>query len=825
MMMLPLLVLSLSAAVDPAVVDRLAQESLKAWNAPGVAVAIVGEHGVIYQKGYGVKRLGSADPVTARTLFAIGSTTKAFTAAAIGTLVDEGKLNWDDPVRKHLPDFRLSDPNATELVTIRDLLSHRTGLSRNDSLWYGSPWSREEILDRISRVRLAKPFRSAWQYQNIMFLAAGQAAAKAAGAATWEELVQRRILDPLGMKDTNFTPSGAQEFADHASPHTKKDGVAQPVSWRNIDNIGPAGSINSNVEDLAKWVRVHLNGGAPILQPATLREMHTPQMAMRPEEWGRNVTDETNQMTYGLGWFLMDFRGHHLISHGGAIDGFRAQITILPKEKQAVIVLANLGEDNMPEALRWKIIDHMYNVPVAGAKDWDQYLIDTGKRAAAAVKVARKRIEGTRPSLPLAAYVGDYRDDAYGIVRVTEAPKGLELAWSSNKLTLSHYHYDTFAAGDMIIPFSLGASGAVDRLRLLDLDFHRIAKPALDGVKATALFLKALRLQTGEKVIVRYDPDYLHELTAPVEKGVRDAGAVVSATLPYAPKGKGAPGCADFEKILNESSVYLWMPLRDETREVSACETRALTKWLDAGGAHREIHFHWNGGSVLADGLVTNHQPEFDYIYANALDVDYLRMSQEQDRTIELLRRGVVRVHTPAGTDISFRVGDRPFNKQDGDASPERMRQAKVRVDREIELPAGVLRVAPIEETATGVIVVPEARFGAAIAKNVRLTVRGGLVTSVTAASGVEAVEAALREGGESAKHFREFGLGFNPKLVAPKGSRILPYFAYGTGMVRMSLGDNEEIGGKIRGNFRRWFFFPDATVEVDGNVVSRNRP
>jgi CubicO group peptidase (beta-lactamase class C family) len=828
MILVTLLAISFSAAaVDPAVIDRLAQESMKAWSAPGVAVAIVGPDGILYSKGYGVKRLGSADPVTSKTIFAIGSTTKAFTVAALGTLVDQGRLNWDDPVRKHLPEFRLADPSATELVTIRDLVSHRTGLSRNDSLWYGSPWSREEILDRISRVALTKPFRSAWQYQNIMFLAAGQAAARTAGAIDWEELVQRRIFDPLGMKDTCFHPPAADDAGNaFAAPHAKRGGKVQVIPWRNIDNIGPAGSINSNVEDLAKWVQVHLNEGKPILEPATLLEMHTPQMAMRREEWGRNYTDETNQMTYGLGWFLQDFRGIHTVNHGGAIDGFRAQITLLPKQKQAVIVLANLGEDNMPEALRWKIVDHLVAAPAG--RDWDRFLIERGERAAAATRISPKRVEGTKPSLPLSAYVGDFREPAYGIARVTQTSKGLELAWSSSRVALEHHHYDTFVSKDPrfsgLVNFGLDAAGNVSRVSFQGVEFYRMPPP-LDPAKVGQLFVGALKLAQGEKVIVRFDPDYHQELTAPIEKAIRDAGGVVAASLPYVAKGTAAAtaDCPAFNRLLADTTVYLWMPLREETREVTPCETQSLVKWLDAGGAHREIHFHWNGGSVLADGLVTDHQPEFDSIYAAALNVDYAGISRDQDRAIQALRSGTVRVHTPAGTDITFKVGERPFNKQDGDASAERMKQAKVRVDREIELPAGVLRVAPLEETANGIIVVPEARFGSSVARNVRLTVQAGRVVQITASSGKEAVEAVLNQGGDAARKFREFGLGFNPRLIAPKGSRILPYFAYGTGMVRMSLGDNEEIGGSVRGGaYRRWFFFPDATVEVEGKVISR---
>ena len=319
-----------SQTFDSSKIDALAESALRAWQAPGCAVAIVKGDRVIFQKGYGVKELGKPDPITTRTVFAIGSTTKAFTTALLAMLNDEGRLQWDDPVRKYLPAFQLADPLANERLTLRDLVSHRTGLSRNDVLWYGSPMSRGELLERIGRVPLTKPFRSAWQYQNLMFLAAGEAAAAAAGTS-WDALVRQRIFEPLGMRSTSS--STWDVAADHASPHVRREGRTQLTAWRNIDNIAPAGSINSNLEDLSNWLRLQMNDGvAPnggrLISSRNMREMHTPQMAMRPEDWGRNFTDETSQMAYGLGWFLMDYRGHHVVNHGGAIDGFSGQLFI-----------------------------------------------------------------------------------------------------------------------------------------------------------------------------------------------------------------------------------------------------------------------------------------------------------------------------------------------------------------------------------------------------------------------------------------------------------------------------------------------------------------
>ncbi|HLG16912.1 MAG TPA: hypothetical protein VJH03_20770 [Blastocatellia bacterium] len=370
----------------------------------------------------------------------------------------------------------------------------------------------------------------------------------------------------------------------------------------------------------------------------------------------------------------------------------------------------------------------------------------------------------------------------------------------------------------------------------------------LDFDAMASRIIGALKLNEGERVLIRFDPGYFYELVGPLRRRIREAGAVDVGALEYidsaavrdrarpavltnipSPQNEGRirsqfeARARAFEQLLEAVDVYLWLPIRDDVREIPFAERAALARWLDKGGARREIHFHWSGGSVLADGLAGPHSTALDAVYQNALDIDYAALSSAQDRAISLLRSGTARVRTPAGTDLSFRVGDRPFNKQNGDASVERMKTARVRVDREIELPAGVIRVAPLEETATGRIVIPSARFGGKTARNVRLEIQNGRVTRIEADENLNVVEKTLAEGGEAAHRFREFGLGFNAKLHSPPGSPSLAYYGYGAGVVRMSLGDNEELGGSVRGGFVRWFFFPDATVEVDGRVLVRD--
>lgn len=383
-------------------------------------------------------------------------------------------------------------------------------------------------------------------------------------------------------------------------------------------------------------------------------------------------------------------------------------------------------------------------------------------------------------------------------------------------ISLLSVNWQTVAAGRAVLPEATFVTQPVE------LNFDGMAER----------IISALKLRKGERVLIRYDPDHFAELVAPLRSRIRAAGAVEIAAIEYNRVERQASGlrqqeltmrAREFERLLDSVDVYLWLPLRAGIRELPALEAMALGRWLDKGGARREIHFHWSAGSVLADALPGQHSSELDRIYQSALDIDYAELSAAQDRAIATLRSGTVRVRTASGTNLSFKVVERPFNKQNGDASSERMKSARVRIDREIELPAGVLRVAPLEETVNGKIIIPTARFGNETARNITLEIESGRVTRVKADENLAAVEAALTAGGDAARRFREFGLGFNPKLQTSPGSSTLAYFGYGAGVVRLSLGDNQELGGSVRGSFVRWFFFPDATVEVNGRVLVRD--
>jgi len=329
--------------------------------------------------------------------------------------------------------------------------------------------------------------------------------------------------------------------------------------------------------------------------------------------------------------------------------------------------------------------------------------------------------------------------------------------------------------------------------------FHQ--QNAMNYEKLASRIVESLHPLPGERVYFRPDPGYFEGLLGPLREKLAAAGAVEV-------------------KRLDDAEIYLWLPLRPGGPGLPSAERHAVKEWTDKGGPRRQLHFHWGEGSVSPDGLYLEHGDALDTLYQDALDIDYKALGATQDGVIAQLKRGLIRVRTAAGTDMVFRTGDRPFNKQDGDASAARARAAQMRVDRDIELPAGVVRVAPVEETASGVVVIPEARFGAETARNIKLTFTRGRLTGVEAGENVAAVQKMLKEGGEAAHRFREFAIGLNPKLKPAPGARVLPYYGYGEGVVRLSLGDNEELGGNVRGGFVRWFFFPQATVEVNGSPL-----
>jgi CubicO group peptidase (beta-lactamase class C family) len=478
-----------TAATDSDAIKAILGETREAWHAPGLAAAVVHNGEIRYLGGVGVRELGSDKMVTAETLFPIGSCTKAFTATALAMLVDEGKAGWDDPVRKHLPWFRLDDPFADRDVRLRDLLCHRIGLARHDLLWYRAPWSVEESVRRMAFLERSTSFRSTFEYNNLAYLAAGLAISSIA-KQPWHEFVHERLFKPLKMNKAVFTSGDARKAPNHASPHGHDaGGKVVVIPWYDDDKqIRASGSIKANVGDLSNWLRFQLNRGKyegkSLVSADTLEETHTGQKTVEKMSAAARAAGAI-QVNYGLGWYISEYHGCGILEHGGAVDGFRARIILVPKKKLGLVLLTNLEDMEIVNAAGNNLLDHLLGL---GKKDWNDFFKKEREKAETARKERLEkrpqRIGGAKRSRELDAYTGTYREPAYGTVTITRDGDSLVLKWSSFQLRMKPFHYDTFvtppkdrrvpaAVADEFATFEMNEDAEFTILRFLGRKFVR----------------------------------------------------------------------------------------------------------------------------------------------------------------------------------------------------------------------------------------------------------------------------------------------------------------------------------------------------------------
>jgi CubicO group peptidase (beta-lactamase class C family) len=497
--------------------DDYVVKAMHEWGVPGLAIAVVKGDRVVLAKGYGVRKLGETKPVSEHTLFAIASCSKAFTAAALSMLVDEGKIKWDDPVTKYLPSFQVDDAYVTRELTVRDLLCHRSGLARHDWVWLGSATSRDEVLRRLRHAKPSWSLRSRYGYQNMLYLAAGQIIPAVTGQS-WDEFVKLRIFLPLGMTASNTTITALRGVEDTATPHLKIEERITPVTYRNADQVGPAGSINSCVHDMAQWLRLQLSSGTynnqRLLTTGAIQEMRMPQTAVRREGLMAQLTPEGHLLAYGLGWRLRDYRGRLICEHGGALRGMRSQVSLVPEEQLGVVVLTNLSPDYLQEAIAQRIIDAYLGAP---ARDWSaEYLsIQKGldqERKKKEAKEEKERTTGTKPSLALDRYAGVYQSDLYGDLKVMQENGRLVLHLGPDFTAyLEHWQHDTFRATDrldkekMLVFFTLSAGGKVGEIKIPDLE-GIVARRAADRADAKPPSLSQEDLTKLEGLYVQDPP-------------------------------------------------------------------------------------------------------------------------------------------------------------------------------------------------------------------------------------------------------------------------------------------------------------------------------
>lgn len=473
-----LAILGLSpAAAMPAQLDGLDRDveaAMKDWQIPGLALAVVKDGQVIHSRAYGYRDVEQKLRVTPQTLFGIGSITKSFTVLALATLAEEGKLDWERPVRDYAPDFRLKDATAATLTTTADLVSHRTGLPRHDGIWF-TGFARPEIFERLRHLEPSRDFRTTFQYNNLMYMAAGVVGERVAGGGqSWEDLVRKRLFAPLGMKTANFSVRASEATENWSRNYAlEKEEPRLIAPTYAVESICPAGCINSSLEEMTRYLQVHLArglipGSEKRLLPSRHFELMRESRIFVPA--GAFGSERLGPGGYGMGLGVMTYRGHRLVFHTGTIGGYHALLAFLPEDNAGVMILQNRVARAVPQLLSWTVWDRLLGLQPGG---WHARFAEDEKAARAKTEAARQAAEAqrrrdTRLSHPAAEYAGLYRHPAYGEVTVTETAGELALRFGSRVRPLAHFHYDVFTFEDQPLPqrirFLTNVAGEIDQL-------------------------------------------------------------------------------------------------------------------------------------------------------------------------------------------------------------------------------------------------------------------------------------------------------------------------------------------------------------------------
>jgi CubicO group peptidase (beta-lactamase class C family) len=527
--------------------DEFINQTMKDWKVPGLALAVVQDGKVTLLKGYGYRDLEKQLPVTPNTLFAIGSITKSFTVTTLGMEMDEGKVDWDKPVRDFLPAFKLYEPALTEQLTIRDMITHRSGLPRHDLVWYSSDFSREDIIHRLQYLEPSKPLRTTFQYNNIMFMTAGYIAGQLNGTS-WEDAVTQRIFKPLGMTGTNFSELDTQNSADFGQPYRKGSDLKAELKHIPFDAqcpnrcaMGPAGEINSNAADMSKYLLFHMNqgkvDGKQLLSENNSVQMQTPQMAIP----GKPAYKEEGESSYGMSFFISTYRGHKQVSHGGNIDGFSANLAFLPADKIGVVVLTNLDGNPVPAIVTNSVYDRLLGLDQV---PWNQRLLASeagGKKSEqeAKDKGYSSRKLGTHPSHDLKDYAGDYSNPGYGTATIALNGDKFTLFFNKISKPLEHYHYDQFQVpADPLDPFQ--------KMKVLfntdmDGEISSLSMPLQPDVKDIVFTRLPDRQLTQRSFIEAFTGDYeIPGSPVPLKVSVRGENSLI-VSLPGQPDYKLNP--------------------------------------------------------------------------------------------------------------------------------------------------------------------------------------------------------------------------------------------------------------------------------------------
>ena len=490
--------------------DTFVLKVLKDWHAAGVSIAVVEKGKVVYTGGFGYRDFDKKLPVTENTLFGIGSCTKAFTASILGMLVKEGKVDLDKPVRNYLPELKFQNEYTNDHCTLRDMMCHRTGLPRHDLSWYGSWGSRQEFLERIQYMEPTAELRAKWQYNNFMFMAQGMVVEKLTNKS-WEENMKERIFKPLGMDNTNLSTIDMEKSPDHSLAFVSNDSSISTVPFRNIDAMGPAGSVNSCSKDMAKWLITWINdgkyNGKEIIPSPYRNDAITIQMAMGGGTPSAEMPD-VHVSGYGLGWMMSSYRGHYRVEHGGGIDGFITTTGFFPSDSIGIFVVSNQG--GVTSSIRNFIADRMLKL---SARNWNNYLLDQTKKAKDAAKAVQKNDSighkfNTPPSHDLKDYAGIYKNPGYGTIEIMLKDGKLVTQFNSINIRLDHYHYDQFNA--VILDKALGDADPIRMTFHTDVSgtISKMTVPFEGGVKDIEFSKESKSLEINKSDLEKYIGEY-----------------------------------------------------------------------------------------------------------------------------------------------------------------------------------------------------------------------------------------------------------------------------------------------------------------------------
>lgn len=464
--------------------DAYMQKILKDWNVPGLGVGIVVGDKLVLTKGYGYRDYGKKLPFTPSTLHPIASNTKLFTAVAAGLLVEEGKLTWDKPVRDSVPAVRFYNDQLDNTVTLRDMLSHRTGITRHDMIWYKSDFTRKELFERVKYMEPQQPLRQTFLYNNMMYTSVGYIIELQSGK-TWEEFVRERIFKPLEMKSTVYSIAEMQKFPEYGVPFTEKRDsfeLYQLPYYEDTAGMAPCGAMISNIDDMSHWLIALMNdgkyGGKQVLPASVLKATLEPAISLPNTAAETRGFWEMLNSAYGMGRQTASYRGRLLTFHGGDLDGFHSQISFMARERIGVIVFV-IGDHcaSLYNIVSYNIYERLLGLDQT---PWSERVLDIrlkGKQAGkeARAKAGADRVPNTKPSHPLEGYVGDYEHPAYGILNISLKDGQLQWSFHNIKLPLNHFHYDRFDTpddelyGKWSVNFSTNPQGDIDKA-LMSLD-------------------------------------------------------------------------------------------------------------------------------------------------------------------------------------------------------------------------------------------------------------------------------------------------------------------------------------------------------------------